>query len=91
MARHIVEVEGVSRKQCAFLLCNKGIVPWGQFDDLTKMAMACQDPRLVNQLVRRQSSSEARDERLGDICDDMGCSAHEARRFLDHGTLPSGW
>lgn len=93
-ARCIFEVEGVSRKQCAFLFCKKGLVSWNLFDQLKEMAMAEADPRFCK-VSRFQGISnrinERRQERLADICDDMNCSAWEAEQFLDHGTMPRGW
>jgi len=91
MARHIAEVEGVSRKQCAFHFCKQGIVSWDLFDELKEMAMAQGDPRFCKVARHRQSREEAREEKLADICDDMNCSPLEAERFLSDGTMPRGW
>jgi hypothetical protein len=91
MARCIAEVEGVSRKQCAFLFCKQGIVSWDSFDQLKEMAIAQGDPRFCKVARHRQSREEAREEKLADICDDMNCSPSEAELFLTNGTMPNGW
>ena len=91
MARHIFEVEGVSRKQCAFNFSKQGIVSWDLFDQLKEMADAEADPRFCKVARYRQSRAEAREERLADICDDLRCSPYEAERFLSHNEMPRNW
>jgi hypothetical protein len=90
-ARHIFEIEGVSRKQCAYNFCKKGIVSWDLFDQLKEMADAEADPRFCKVTRYRQSRAEAREERLADICDDLRCSPYEAERFLSNNEMPRNW
>ena len=45
MARHIFDIQGVSRKQCAYNFCKQGIVSWDLFSELKEMADAQADPR----------------------------------------------
>ena len=90
-ARHIFEVQGVSRKQCAYNLCKQGLVSWNLFDQLKEMAMAEADPRFCKVSRYRnisESIRERREQRLADICDDLNCSVYEATQLLDHGVHP---
>lgn len=90
-ARHIFEVQGVSRKQCAYNLCKQGFVSWDLFSELKEMAQAQDDPRR-HRVSRFQGISnrirERREQRLADICDDLNCSVYEATQLLDHGVHP---
>ena len=90
-ARYIFEIEGVSRKQCAYNFCKQGIVPWDLFDQLKEMADAEADPRFCKVARYRRSREDIREQRLADICDDLNCSPYEAERFLDYDEMPSGW
>ena len=87
-ARHTFEVQGVSRKQCAYNFCKQGIVSWDLFSELKEMAQAEADPRFCKVTRYRQSRAEAREEKLADICDDLKCSVYEAVQLLDHGVHP---
>ena len=90
-ARHIFEVQGVSRKQCAYNLCKQRFVSWDLFSELKEMAQAEADPRFCK-VSRYQGISnrirERREQKLADICDDLNCSVYEATQLLDHGVHP---
>ena len=90
-ARHIFEVQGVSREQCAYNLCKQGFVSWDLFSELKEMADAQADPRFCK-VSRFQGISnrirERREQKLADICDDLNCSVYEAVQLLDHGVHP---
>ena len=90
-ARCILEIEGVSRKQCAFNFCKQDLISWDLFAQLKTMALTQGDPRFCKVARHRQSALEARGEKLADICDDMRCSVHEAEQFLDNDIMPSNW
>lgn len=83
-----LRAEGVSRKQAIFNMCKQGLLSWDLFAEAKMIAMGKQDPRFCK--VARHNNS-FREQKLADICDDMGCSVSEAIAFLDNDIMPRGW
>ena len=86
-----IRAQGVSRKQCVYNLCKEKKLSWELFSEASRLASNKLDPRFCKVTRYRNQALEAREEKLADICDDMGCSVAEAVAFLDKDIMPSGW
>lgn len=84
-----LRAEGVSRKQAIFNMCKQGLLSWDLFDEAKSLALTQRDPRFIK--TRSVARNSFREQKLADICDDMGCSVSEAIDFLDNDIMPRGW